>query len=140
MSPIRPLTEVAIQAEKVTHLVGEIAAASTEQAQGIDQVNTAVTEMDRVVQQNAATAEESASASEEMNAQAEQMKAMVNELVAYIEGGAAPSQSAEAYSERPGWAGKFQARKKAGASAPASSRQGSQEAHPLEGPEVCDDF
>ena len=132
--------EVAVQAEKVTHLVGEIAAASTEQAQGIDQVNTAVTEMDRVVQQNAATAEESASASEEMNAQAEQMKAMVNELVAYIEGGAAPSQSAEAYSERPGWAGKFQARKKAGASAPASSRQGSQEAHPLEVPEVCDDF
>jgi len=86
--------EVAVQADKVTHLVGEIAAASSEQAQGIDQVNTAVSEMDRVVQQNAATAEESASASEEMNAQAEHMKSMVNELVTYIEGGAASPAAA----------------------------------------------
>jgi len=79
--------EVAVQADKVTHLIGEIAAASTEQAQGIVQVNTAVSEMDRVVQQNAATAEESASASEEMNAQAEQMKSMVHDMVAFVEGG-----------------------------------------------------
>jgi methyl-accepting chemotaxis protein len=79
--------EVAVQADKVTHLIGEIAAASTEQAQGIEQVNTAVGEMDRVVQQNAATAEESASASEEMNAQAEQMKNTVNEMVVFVEGG-----------------------------------------------------
>ena len=79
--------EVAVQADKVTHLIGEIAAASGEQAQGIDQVNGAVGEMDRVVQQNAATAEESASASEEMNAQAEQMKGTVHDLVAYVAGG-----------------------------------------------------
>ena len=72
---------VATNARKVGELVGEIAAASTEQAQGIEQVNTAVSEMDKVVQQNASAAEESASASEEMNAQAEEMKAMVNELV-----------------------------------------------------------
>ena len=77
---------VAETAAKVGELVGEIAAASTEQAQGIEQVNTAVTEMDKVTQQNAANAEESASASEEMNAQAEQMKAMVGELAALVEG------------------------------------------------------
>jgi len=41
---------------------------------GIDQINKAVAEMDKVTQQTAANAEESASASEEMNAQAEQMK------------------------------------------------------------------
>jgi methyl-accepting chemotaxis protein len=87
MLPTRPFDEVAVQADKVTHLIGEIAAASSEQAQGIAQVNTAVSEMDRVVQQNAATAEESASASEEMNAQAEQMKSMVHEMVAFVEGG-----------------------------------------------------
>ena len=86
--------EVAVQAGKVTHLIGEIAAASGEQAQGIDQVNGAVGEMDRVVQQNAATAEESASASEEMNAQAEQMKGTVHELVAYVEGGSGSAGSA----------------------------------------------
>jgi methyl-accepting chemotaxis protein len=47
-------------------------------------VNTAVTDMDKVTQQNAANAEESASASEEMNAQAEQMKGMVGELIALV--------------------------------------------------------
>jgi methyl-accepting chemotaxis protein len=76
--------EVADSAKKVGELVGEIAAASTEQAQGIEQVNIAVTEMDKVTQQNAATAEESASASEELNAQAEELKAFVNELSAMV--------------------------------------------------------
>jgi methyl-accepting chemotaxis protein len=78
--------EVAKSAAKVGELVAEIAAASNEQAQGIDQVNKAVAEMDKVVQQNAANAEESASASEEMNAQAEQMKGFVGELVSLVEG------------------------------------------------------
>jgi methyl-accepting chemotaxis protein len=79
-------TKVASSASKVGELVSEIAAASNEQAQGIEQVNTAVTEMDRVTQSNAATAEESASASEEMSAQAEQMKVMVGELIALVGG------------------------------------------------------
>ena len=70
----------------MSELIGEISAASTEQAQGIEQVNKAVNEMDKVVQQNAANAEESASASEEMNAQAEQMKNMVMELVTMVHG------------------------------------------------------
>ena len=73
---------------KVGELVDEIAAASSEQAQGIDQVNKAVAEMDKVVQQNAANAEESASASEELNAQAEQMEGIVNDLVRVIGGNA----------------------------------------------------
>lgn len=67
-------------------LVGEITAASQEQAQGIDQVNKAVSQMDQVVQQNAANAEESASASEEMSAQAEQMKSIVAELAGMVGG------------------------------------------------------
>lgn len=73
-------------ASKVGDLVAEIAAASNEQAQGVDQINNAVVEMDKVVQNNAATAEESASSSEEMIAQAEQMKEMVAELVTLVEG------------------------------------------------------
>ncbi len=63
---------------KVSHLVSEISAASRELAQGIDQVNKATSEMDKVVQQNAANAEESASASEELSAQSTQMKDYVN--------------------------------------------------------------
>jgi methyl-accepting chemotaxis protein len=78
---------------KVGELVAEITAASHEQAQGIEQINTAVIEMDKVTQSNAANSEESASASEELNAQAEQMKAMVSELVAMV-GGAKAERSA----------------------------------------------
>ncbi len=73
-------------AGKVSALIEEIAAASSEQAQGIDQVNKAVAEMDKVTQQNAANAEESASASEEMSAQAEQMKGFVDDLVTLVGG------------------------------------------------------
>jgi methyl-accepting chemotaxis protein len=60
--------------------VAEIASASTEQAQGIEQVNHAITDMDRIVQQNASSAEELASASEEMAAQAEHRKSLIFEL------------------------------------------------------------
>jgi methyl-accepting chemotaxis protein len=73
-------------AGKVAALVDEIATASNEQAQGIEQVNRAVAEMDKTVQSAAANAEESASASEEMNAQAEQMKEFVGDLVTLVGG------------------------------------------------------
>ena len=73
-------------ASRVSVLVEEIAAASKDQAEGIDQINNAVAEMDKVVQQNSANAEESASASEEMNAQAEQLKETVDVLIALVHG------------------------------------------------------
>ena len=79
-------SEVARSSARVGELVAEIAAASNEQAQGIEQVNKAVAEMDKVIQQNAANAEESASASEEMNAQAEQMKGFVGDLASLVGG------------------------------------------------------
>ena len=79
-------SEVATSAAKVGSLVGEIAAASSEQAQGIEQVNIAVTEMDKITQQTASNAEESASASEVMNAQAEQMKELVTEIIDVVSG------------------------------------------------------
>ncbi|MCE5244133.1 MAG: methyl-accepting chemotaxis protein, partial [Desulfobacteraceae bacterium] len=71
---------------KMSELIEEIAAASREQAQGIEQISRGISEMDRVVQKNAANAEESAAASEEMNAQAEQMKVYVEELETVIRG------------------------------------------------------
>ena len=77
---------MAESSQKVAGLVSEIAAASAEQAQGIDQVNQAMNQMDQVIQQNAANAEESAAASEEMNGQAEAMNGMVDELVSLITG------------------------------------------------------
>lgn len=56
-------------------------------------LQVAVTEMDKVTQQNAATAEESASASQELNAQAEQMKSMVGELVDMVGVAVSPDRS-----------------------------------------------
>ncbi|HUI06930.1 MAG TPA: methyl-accepting chemotaxis protein [Verrucomicrobiae bacterium] len=77
-------------AGKVAALIAEIAAASKEQSQGIDQVNTAVAEMDKVVQQNAANAEESSSAAEELSSQAQELNAMVADLVSIIGGSGTP--------------------------------------------------
>ena len=68
----------------VADLVNGIARASHEHAQGVDQISSAVSQMDKVTQQNAAGAEESASAAEEMAAQAATVKAIVQELAVVI--------------------------------------------------------
>jgi methyl-accepting chemotaxis protein len=88
-------TQVTDSASKVGELVAEIAAASDEQARGIEQVNTAVSEMDKVTQQNAANAQQSASSSEEMLSQAGWMKKMVTELISLV-GGSASGAKAKA--------------------------------------------
>ncbi|MBU4176606.1 MAG: hypothetical protein KJ730_02070 [Proteobacteria bacterium] len=86
--------EVAEVAAKVGSLVDEIAIASGEQTSGLDQVNTAISEIDRVTQQTAASSEEAASASEELSAQAEYMKNYVEELAVLVSGGVKKSSAA----------------------------------------------
>ncbi|MEA3223828.1 MAG: methyl-accepting chemotaxis protein [Thermodesulfobacteriota bacterium] len=71
---------------KINTLVDEIATASNEQAQGIDQINNAVTNMDKATQSNAANAEENAATSEEMQAQAETLKNIIGDLATLIGG------------------------------------------------------
>ena len=78
--------EVSTTASRVGKIVEEIAAASDDQAKGIESVSQAMGEMDQVTQQNAASAEESASASQQMNAQAEEMKSIVSGLIAIVKG------------------------------------------------------
>ena len=80
----KQLESIKESAQSVKTLLGEITAASKEQAEGIDQLNTAVCEMDRVVQKNASDSEESASAAEELSAQAKEMDKVVAELEAMI--------------------------------------------------------
>lgn len=67
-------------------MIREIAAASHEQAQGIDQISKAIVEMESITQRNNSTAEESASASEQMKAQAVQMKEFVTTLSTLVGG------------------------------------------------------
>jgi methyl-accepting chemotaxis protein len=74
----RSLTEIVASVKRVADIVAEISAASEEQASGIDQVNTAVTQMDTTTQQNAALVEESAAASKAMEQQAQSLVEMVS--------------------------------------------------------------
>ncbi|HEX5373310.1 MAG TPA: methyl-accepting chemotaxis protein [Aquabacterium sp.] len=72
------MNDVVTQVRKVTDLVGEIAHASTEQSQGIGQVNQAVSQLDQMTQQNAALVEESMAAAESLKVQAERLTQAVS--------------------------------------------------------------
>jgi methyl-accepting chemotaxis protein len=71
------LSEIAGSVTKVTDIMGEIAANSKDQAQGIEQVNQAVGLMDRVVQQNAASSEESSASASELSGQTTDLQEVV---------------------------------------------------------------
>ena len=76
--------DAAFKVRKVTELIGEISNASAEQTNGIERVNQAVAEMDRVTQDNAANAQESASAAVELETQAEGVESILAELIALV--------------------------------------------------------
>ncbi|WP_052384137.1 methyl-accepting chemotaxis protein [Litchfieldella xinjiangensis] len=63
--------------KRVSDMIGEISAGAKEQSEGIIQINTAVTELDAMTQQNAAVVEQSSAASEEMRNQAEQLERLM---------------------------------------------------------------
>ncbi|MEW5800571.1 MAG: methyl-accepting chemotaxis protein [bacterium] len=78
--------KVAGSAGKVADLVSEIAAASKEQAQGIDQVNMAISQMDKVTQQTAANASQGANSADKLHQQSENLKLMVADLTRIVGG------------------------------------------------------
>ncbi len=82
----REFSDVATSAEKVAGIVSEITSASHEQAQGIEQINSVIAQMEKVVQTNAVNAQASANASSGMSSQSDQMKAIVNQLIVLING------------------------------------------------------
>ena len=67
------MTEVVSSIRRVTDLMGEISAASTEQSQGVAQIGEAITQMDQVTQQNAALVEEMAAAASNLKTQAQDL-------------------------------------------------------------------
>jgi methyl-accepting chemotaxis protein len=81
------LGEIVESIKKVAAIVSDIAAASSEQSTGIDQVNTAITQMDEVTQQNSALVEENAATAKTL----EQQSALMNERVAAFKLVGAPS-------------------------------------------------
>ena len=84
------LHEIVEKARTVDELLGQIAAASVEQSQGIIQVNSAVNQLDQVTQSNAGTAEENAGAAENLNAQAAALQSATGALAKLVGGLALP--------------------------------------------------
>ena len=85
------LSEIVTSVQNVTHMMRDIASAAREQTTGIEQVNTAVTQMDEMTQQNAALVEEASAAGEAMSDQANSL----NKVVEFFRVGnvsSAPSQ------------------------------------------------
>ncbi|WMD18911.1 methyl-accepting chemotaxis protein [Achromobacter seleniivolatilans] len=74
----RTMEEILSTIERLTLLVNDIASASHEQVTGIDQVNTAVNQMDQVTQQNAALVEEAAAAASSLEIQAQRLQGAVS--------------------------------------------------------------
>ncbi|MEZ2354729.1 methyl-accepting chemotaxis protein [Caballeronia sp. RCC_10] len=69
------MTKIGAAIQKVTDIMDEIASASNEQSRGIEQVNTAIAQMDEVTQQNAALVEQAAAAAGSLQDQAETLRA-----------------------------------------------------------------
>ncbi|MFZ4287173.1 methyl-accepting chemotaxis protein [Variovorax sp. HJSM1_2] len=72
------MREVVSSVKRVTEMVGEISAASSEQGTGIAQVNESITQMDHATQQNAALVEESVAAARLLSNQAEGLSSAVS--------------------------------------------------------------
>ncbi len=78
--------KVAESSDATEALIREVAAASDEQARGIEQINRAISEMDQVTQATAANAETAAASSETLRTEATRLKACVDDLARIIEG------------------------------------------------------
>lgn len=101
---VTSLSEIVGHARQVDDLVAGIAAASQEQNQGIKQINTAMTQMDRATQTSAANAQECAVASNDLNQQAQELKETVEELSSLIgrrRGPKTPKTAAAANGNKP---------------------------------------
>ncbi|WP_035659497.1 methyl-accepting chemotaxis protein, partial [Bradyrhizobium sp. STM 3809] len=105
----KTMEEIVQSVKRVTDIMAEISAASQEQRGGIEQVNNAVTQMDKVTQQNAALVEEAAAAAKSMEDQTGAMTEMVGKfqvLSAFESGRAAPARTGNPVVDRSLGAGK----------------------------------
>jgi methyl-accepting chemotaxis protein len=98
------LGEIVDSVQKVGDIIAEIAAASSEQSTGIDQINKAVAQMDEMTQQNASLVEEAAAASESMDEQAKGLTSLIgffNTGNASTGSNVAPNSERRSSNERP---------------------------------------
>jgi methyl-accepting chemotaxis protein len=67
------MEEIVLSVKRVSDIIGEISSAAAEQRDGIDQINTAIGQLESMTQQNSALVEESTAAAAELNVQARRM-------------------------------------------------------------------
>jgi methyl-accepting chemotaxis protein len=131
--------------KQMTHIVGEMAAASSEQSTGVNQVNTAVTQMDRVTQSNSAKTEELAATAQSFAEQATRLMELVSTFTlgnsrpsSRSEGGHQPSAQSRRHStgaaHRPGTPATEAAAGKLASSAPNGRTQPNRSALLVVGP------
>ncbi|WPU64139.1 HAMP domain-containing methyl-accepting chemotaxis protein [Peredibacter starrii] len=80
------LKDILNSVKKVADLNSEIAAASQEQASGIEQISKAMNHLDQAIQSNASSSEEVASSAAEMSSQADCLSELVFDMKKFIEG------------------------------------------------------
>ncbi len=89
-------TEIDQTSRQVTSLISEIARTSEEQVRGVQQINTALQNIDQVTQENAGHADRSALAAGQLEEESNQVKNVVDELIILIEGGKVRQSNAPA--------------------------------------------
>ena len=82
----KALNEITENARSVASMITEITHASKEQAQGIQEINKAISQLDQVTQQNSAVAQQSSTQAEQLNAEALSLADAVKKLVVFTEG------------------------------------------------------
>ncbi len=99
-------------ASKTGELIGEIAAGSQEQSQGVEQISRAVAEMDKIIQMNSANAEESSASSLQLNSRAGELQIFIRELNGLVGGNLKEGamEKAQSRSESQGLFGSLAAR------------------------------
>jgi len=115
------MNEVVTAIRRVTDIMAEISAASTEQSQGVSQIGEAITNMDQTTQQNAALVEEMAAAASSLKGQAQELVESV--AVFKLASGASPAGSPPALAARQQAQMQVRAPAPKPASAPASGMQ-----------------
>lgn len=79
------LTDIVTKVRDAAEIATEALAGATEQKQGLEHVNIAIAQIDKITQSNAANAEACASAAEELNAQAASLREAVGQLVSLVD-------------------------------------------------------
>ncbi len=95
------LNDIVDGSKKVNDLIGEIAAASKEQADGIKQVTEAIGNMDKVTQDNSAASEQSAAAATELNQQAATLDDLLSQFQLSTAGQSRPQKAQPVQTTKP---------------------------------------